>query len=89
MRIDEKLKRKILVEIESDRKAGTGQGLDISVKGYDDETVAQHIKYLWDDGLIKGIDGRTQEAPNNIIVQAISPEGRRYLNATEPTMPDQ
>jgi hypothetical protein len=54
MRIDPVLCQKILISVESDPNAGSGQSLSISVDGYDEKTIAHHVKYLFDEGPIMG-----------------------------------
>ena len=88
IRIDPALCRAILVAIESDPKAGSGQGLQIVIDGYDWSTIGQHVAYLWDEELIDGIDATNMQSPHKeILVRDITPNGRKYLDETEPEPP--
>jgi hypothetical protein len=88
MRIDPVLCQKILVAVESDTEAGSGQFLRIAVDGYDEKTIAHHIKYLWDEGLIEGTDCTHLTSPYpEIMPLDITPAGRGYLDEREPEPP--
>jgi hypothetical protein len=63
MRIDAVLCQKILIAVESDPNAGCGQSLGISVDGYDEKTVAHHVKHLFDEGLITGDEATHLTSP--------------------------
>ena len=63
MRIDPVLCQKILIAIESDPKAGSGQSLSPSVDGYEIEQIAHHVKYLWDESLITGDEATHLQSP--------------------------
>jgi hypothetical protein len=85
MRIDPALCQKLLIMVEGDPKAGSGQFLTINVDGYEEKEVAHHIKYLWDTKLIKGQDVTHLSSPYpEIKVQDITPAGRSYLDENEP-----
>ena len=85
MRIDPELCRAILIAIESDPNAGSGQGLQIAIDGCDWSTFGQHIAYLWDEKLIDGINVTHMQSPHKeILVRDITPKGRKYLDETEP-----
>ena len=85
MRIDPALCRAILVKIEGDPKAGSGQGLQIAIDNYDQNVVGQHIAYLYDEKLIDGIDVTHMQSPyKEILIRDITPKGRKYLDETEP-----
>ena len=80
MRIDPALSQRILVAIEDDPKAGSGQFLSFSIDGYTDEQIAHHIKYLWDSKLVRGQELTNMTSPYpEIAVQDITPRGRAYL----------
>jgi hypothetical protein len=88
MRIDPVLCHKILVAVESDANAGSGQFLRIAVDGYEKPEIAHHIKYLWDDGLVEGRDVTHLTSPYpEIMVLDITPAGRRSLDEREPEPP--
>jgi hypothetical protein len=88
MRIDPAVCHKILVAIEGDPNAGSGQFLRIEVEGYDATTVAHHIKDLWDSELLEGRDvTNMQSRYPEIMVQDITPSGRAYLDEREPDPP--
>ena len=85
MRIDPVLCQKILIAVESDPNAGCGQSLGISVDGYDEKTVAHHVKHLFDEGLITGDDATHLTSPfPEVLVFDITPDGRRFLDEVEP-----
>jgi len=89
MRIDPVLCQELLIAVENDPNAGSGQSLSISVDGYDAKTVAHHVKYLWDEELITGSDEAThlQSPFPEILVFDITPDGRRFLDEREPESP--
>lgn len=89
MRIDPTLCKKILIAVESHPDAGSGQLLSISVKGYDANTIAQHVKYLWEKKLISGLDVTYQQSPcvPEIAVTDITAAGRELLDESEPKPP--
>lgn len=88
MRIDPVLCQKILIAIESDPKAGSGQSLSPSVDGYEIEQIAHHVKYLWDESLITGDEATHLQSPYpEILVFDITPDGRRFLDEREPEPP--
>ena len=81
MRINSALCHKILIAVESDPGAGSGQFLRISVDGYEEKEIAHHIKYLWDEKLIKGVDCTHLTSPYpEIQIVDITPAGRRFLD---------
>lgn len=85
MRIDPLLCQKILIAIEGDPNAGSGQFIRVAVEGYDQQTIAEHVKYLWDEKLIRGKDVTNfQSTYPEIMIQGITPAGRRYLDEREP-----
>lgn len=63
MRIDPLLCQKILIAVESDPNAGTGQFIRITVDDYDPASVAHHIKYLWDEKLVTGQNATNFQSP--------------------------
>lgn len=85
MRIDPVLCRQILADIEADPNAGGGQFLDISIDGYDERTIAYHVKHLWETNMISGADVTSRDSPSvpEISVTDITPEGRTFLNGDE------
>jgi hypothetical protein len=88
MRIDPVLCQNILIAVESDPSAGSGQSLSIFVDGYDEKIVAHHVKYLWDEGLITGSEATHLQSPfPEILVFDITPDGRRLLDEREPESP--
>jgi hypothetical protein len=88
MRIDPELCQRILVAVESDPNAGSGQFVRIAVEGYDDATIAHHLKYLLDEELITGDEATHLQSPYpEILVSNITPAGRRYLDEREPESP--
>ena len=88
MRIDPELCRVILIAIESDPKAGSGQGLQIAIDGFEWSTIGQHIAYLWGEKLIDGINVTHMQSPHKeILVRDITQKGRKYLDETEPELP--
>ena len=88
MRIDPDLCRAILVAVEMDPGAGSGQGLNIAVAGFGPDVIAHHVKYLWDEELVKGIEATNLQSPYpEIMVLDITPKGRHYLDETEPGAP--
>jgi hypothetical protein len=88
MRIDPDLCRTILVAVEGDPNAGNGRGVAIAVDSYERDVIAHHIKYLWDEDLVKGIEATNLQSPYpEILVTDITPKGRHYLDETEPDEP--
>jgi hypothetical protein len=88
MRIDPVLCQKVLIAVESDPNAGSGQFLSISVDGYDEETTAHHIKYLFDEGLITGDANDFLNAPfPQTLILDLTPAGRGFLDEREPEPP--
>jgi hypothetical protein len=80
MRIDHGLCQKILVAVENDPEAGTGQFLKIPLFNNDPSTIAHHVKYLWDAKLITGQDvGHLTSPYPEIAVQDLTPAGHRHL----------
>lgn len=91
MRIDHDLCRAILVAVESNPQAGTGAILNVQIDGYEPLVIAQHVKHLWEQELISGIDVTHMQSPcvPEIAVRDITPAGREYLDRTEPEAPKQ
>ncbi|MGA2183968.1 MAG: DUF2513 domain-containing protein [Bryobacteraceae bacterium] len=88
MTIDKVLCHKILIEVRKNPNAGSGQFFEISVDGYNERTTADHIKYLFDKGLIKGEDNRPLASLlPRILIQDITPDGCRFLDEMEPEPP--
>jgi len=88
MRIDPALCQKILIAVETDPKAGSGQFLSLPIDGYTEEQIAHHIKYLWDTKLVTGQElTHLTSAYPEIAVQDITPAGRAYLDEREPEPP--
>jgi hypothetical protein len=89
MRIDLILCKSILIAIEKDPNAGSGQFLNLSVDGYDANAIAQHVKYLWETKMISGVDVTHMQSPciPEIAVTDITAAGRAYLDETEPEAP--
>jgi hypothetical protein len=88
MRIDPLVCQKLLIAIEGDEDAGSGKSLKISVDGYDEKTIGHHVKYLFDEGFITGIDVTHNASPyTEILVTDITPAGRRFLDEREPEAP--
>jgi hypothetical protein len=81
MRIDPVLCRQILVAIEADPNAGGGQILSISIDGYDEKTIAHHVKYLWETNLISGVEITCMDSPcvPEIGATDITHTGRSFL----------
>jgi hypothetical protein len=61
----------------------------ISLDGYDDSVVAQHIKYLWQSKLVSSVYVTHMQSPcvPEIAATDITPGGRAYLDANEPEPP--
>jgi hypothetical protein len=88
MRIEPVLCQKILIAVEGDPNSGSGQFVRISVDGYDQNEVAHHIKYLWDEKMISGRDVTHLGSPYpEILIQDITAGGRRFLDEREPEPP--
>jgi len=88
MRIDPVLCQKILIAVESHADAGSGQFIRISVDGYDEKTIAHHVKHLFDEGLITGDENKFLNTPfPQTLILDISPDGRRHLDQMEPDKP--
>ena len=88
MRIDPELCRRILIAIEGDENAGSGRLLKIVVDGYEERTIAHHVKYLWDEKLITGDEMTNLSSPYaEIAVKDITPVGRRFLDQSESEAP--
>jgi len=88
MRIDPELCEKILIMVESHPIAGSGQLFRISVDGNDENTIAHHVKHLFDEGLIKGDEATNTQSPYpEILILDITPDGRRFLDQREPAPP--
>ena len=88
MRIDPALCQKILIAVESDPQAGSGQFLKVSVDGYESDVIAHHVKYLWDSKLIEGLDVTHLTSPYpQIGIRDITPAGRSSLDEREPEPP--
>ena len=85
MRIDPALCKNILVAVEADPNAGSGQILNIAIEGYDSNVIAQHITYLWETKKIKGIDVTHHQSPctPEIAVTDITAAGRQFLDQDE------
>jgi hypothetical protein len=81
MRIDPILCRHILAAIEADPNAGGGQILDVSIEGYDENTIAHHVKYLWETDMISGVEITCMTSPcvPEIGPTDITPAGRSFL----------
>jgi hypothetical protein len=78
----------LLAAIESDPAAGSGQPVNVLVDGYDEKTIAHHVKYLWDERMITGSDVSHLTSPYpKIMVTDITPAGRRFLDEREPEAP--
>src|SRR5947209_5844994 len=88
MRIDPALCEKILIAVEGHPMAGTGQFIRPNIDGYDQTTVAHHVKYLWDCELVTGQDVTKMQSPHpEIMIRDITPTGRAYLDDREPEPP--
>ena len=89
MRVDPILCKNILMVVENDPKAGSGQILNVSVDGYDRKVIAQHIKYLWETKMVSGIDVTHMQSPcvPEIAIKDITPAGRAFLDQAEPEAP--
>jgi hypothetical protein len=89
MRVDPILCKNILIAVENDPNAGSGQILNVSVDGYDGNVIAQHIKYLWETKMVSGIDATNMQSPcvPEIAITDITPAGRAFLDQTEPEAP--
>lgn len=88
MRIDPAVCQKILIAVEADAIAGTGQFIRPKIDGYDQATVAHHVKYLFEEKLVTGVNATNQQSPYpEIMVQDITPAGRAYLDEREPEPP--
>jgi hypothetical protein len=85
MKIDPALCRQILAAIEVDPNAGGGQILDTSTDGYDEKTIAYHVKYLWETHMISGVEITCTTSPcvPEIGATDITPAGRSFLNHVE------
>ena len=80
--------QKLLIAIESDENAGSGKTLEISVEGHDAKEIAHHIKYLYDEQLVTGIDVTHMASPYaEILITDITPAGRKFLDDREPEPP--
>jgi hypothetical protein len=88
MRIDPAVCEKILIAVESDPQAGTGQGVRIAVEDSEPKLIAHHISYLIDVGMLKGIKLTNFQSPcPEFTVTDITPQGRAYLDEREPEVP--
>jgi hypothetical protein len=88
MRIDPVLCHKILIAVEADPNAGSGQFIRVSLEGYEQNEVAHHIKYLWEEKMVSGRDVSNFQSPyQEILIQDITPAGRRLLDGLEPEAP--
>jgi len=89
MRIDPTLCQKILIAVESDANAGSGQFLNITVDGYDANVIAQHVKYLWETEMLSGVDVTHMQSPcvPEIAATDITSAGRQFLDEREPEPP--
>ena len=88
MRIDPELCRAILIAVEGDPEEGTGKGVRVNLDGYERDVIAHHVKYLWDQKLLAGHDVTNLQSPYpEILITAITPKGRHYLDETEPERP--
>ena len=89
MRIDPTLCQEILIAVESDPNAGSGQFLNITVDGYDANVIAQHVKYLWETEMLSGVDVTHLQSPcvPEIAVTDITSAGRQFLDEKEPEPP--
>ncbi len=89
MRIDPVLCQKILIAVENDPDAGSGQFLNITVDGYDANAIANHVKYLWETEMISGVEVTHLQSPctPEIAVTDITPAGRSFLDEREPDPP--
>lgn len=90
MRIDPAVCQKILIAVEADAIAGTGQFIRPKIDGYDQAIVAHHVKYLWEEKLVTGVNATNQQSPYpeiKIMVQDITLAGRAYLDEREPEPP--
>jgi len=88
MRIDPLLCQKILIAVESDENAGSGQFIRPSIEGHEPKEIAHHIKYLWDEKLVEGQDcTNLQSLYPEIMIQDITPAGRKFLDDREPEPP--
>jgi hypothetical protein len=88
MRIDPVLCQKILIAVEEDPMSGSGQFVRPSLDGYGQDAIAHHIKYLWDEKMLTGRDVTHLQSPYpDILIQDITPAGRRFLDALEPEQP--
>ena len=84
MCIDQILCQKILVAVESDPIAGTGQRVNIDVDDYESNVIGQHIHYLVETKMLKGIDVTNMGSPHReYIITEITPEGRAHLDTLE------
>jgi predicted nucleotide-binding protein len=54
MKRDKELLRKILIEIEN--KGPNINSGELNIEGYDSEKIIEHLKLLYDDGFVEGID---------------------------------
>jgi hypothetical protein len=85
MRIDPAVCERILIAVESDPQAGTGQAISIVVEGSEWKIIAHHTKYLIDVGMLEGVKVTNfQSAFPEFILTDITPQGRAYLDEREP-----
>ena len=85
MRIDHVLCQKILIAIEEDERAGSGEFLRLPIEGYDQKQLNHHVKYLWDGKLIEGVDVTHMQSPYpEIMPQDITPAGRNFIDSLVP-----
>ena len=85
MRIDAALCEKILLAIEGNPNAGAGQLLSLTIDGYEQSTIAHHVKHLFDDGMVRGDVATKLQSPfPEILVFDLTPDGRRFLEEREP-----
>jgi hypothetical protein len=74
-----------LIAVEEDPNAGSGQFIRVSPEGYGQDEIAHHIKYLWEEKMVTGRDVTHLQSPyQEILIQDITPTGRKYLDGLEP-----
>jgi predicted ArsR family transcriptional regulator len=80
MKFDVDLVREILLRIEqtpANQEAGS-----VTVPGYDEHTVLEHLELLEEKGLIRATIGRTGGGPTRVfgvIVERLTPKGHEFL----------
>lgn len=88
MRMNPELLEKILIAVESDPNAGSGQSVSIAVEGYRRDVIAHHVKYLVETDMLRAQETTHLTSPYpEFLVFDITPAGRAFLDEREPEPP--